>query len=135
MACGTGLVGKYLAQEGFSKIDGIDVSTGMLEEASLKNCYNRLEEFDCHEIQDFPMSLMNKFDVVTCAGVINNNHMDFKIFEEMIMACKKGGLMVFAARFSYMGSFWFESVIERMEKDNRIKLVDKEEFFKYDKLT
>lgn len=30
-ACGTGLVGKYLNEYGFSSIEGMDISKGMLE--------------------------------------------------------------------------------------------------------
>lgn len=135
MACGTGLVGKYLAQEGFRSVEGVDISTVMLQEAADKSCYSRLEEHDIDDIEEFPSRLKNRFDVVTCAGVVNNNHMDYKLFEEMVMAAKKGGLLVFAARYSFMGSYWYESVLEKMEEENRIKLVATEEFFKYDKLT
>jgi hypothetical protein len=61
--------------------------------------------------------------------------MDYRLFEDMVMASKKGGLLVFAARFSYMGAYWYEKVIERMQNDNRIKLLATEQFFKYDQLT
>ena len=44
MGCGTGLVGLYLAEKGFSKIDGIDASPGMLDMARDKDVYDNLEE-------------------------------------------------------------------------------------------
>merc|ERR1719409_208189 len=135
LACGTGLVGKYLAQEGFKNVEGVDISSGMLQEAAYKNCYSRLEEFDILDIDEYPARLKNKFDVVTCAGVINNNHMDYRLFEDMIMSVKKGGLLIFAARYSFMGSYWYEDVLERMEADNRIKAVATDKFFKYNNLT
>jgi len=61
--------------------------------------------------------------------------MDYRLFEDMVMASRKGGLLVFAARFSYMGAYWYEKVLERMENAGRIKLLDTAEFFKYDQLT
>ena len=44
MGCGTGLVGFYLAEKGFTNIDGVDASPGMLGEAKIKKVYNLLEE-------------------------------------------------------------------------------------------
>ena len=42
--------------------------------------------------------------------------------------------MVFAARFSYLGEYWYNSILEEMEKEGRIKFVMSEDFFKYDQL-
>jgi len=42
--CGTGLVGKALHDEGFRKIDGIDVSPNMIAEAKHRGVYQRLDE-------------------------------------------------------------------------------------------
>lgn len=61
--------------------------------------------------------------------------MDYRLFEDMVMSVKKGGLLIFAARYSFMGSYWYEEVLERMEADNRIKAVDTDNFFKYNNLT
>ena len=33
----------------------------------------------------FPADLKNSFDIVVCAGLINSNHMDERLFEEMIL--------------------------------------------------
>ena len=38
-ACGTGLIGKYLKEYGFSLIEGMDISPGMLEQAREKYAY------------------------------------------------------------------------------------------------
>lgn len=38
-ACGTGLIGKYLNESGFTLIDGMDLSPGMLEQARSKYVY------------------------------------------------------------------------------------------------
>ena len=44
MGCGTGLVGKYLGEYGFTNIDGVDASTGMLAESREKGVYRSLDE-------------------------------------------------------------------------------------------
>lgn len=86
--CGTGLVGQYLKQHGFTSITGIDVSSGMLEIAAAKGCYQSLEEWTLNDPENFPAHWKSKFDVVVCAGLMNNNHLDYKIFEEMVFATK-----------------------------------------------
>jgi hypothetical protein len=37
--------------------------------------------------------------------------MDYKLFEEMLLSAKKGGIIVFAARYSYVGEYWYDEII------------------------
>lgn len=60
--------------------------------------------------------------------------MDENIFEQMLLALKEGGVMVFAARFSYIGNYWYTEKLENLEKLGRIKFLDAESFFKYNNL-
>ena len=83
----------------------------MLEEAAEKGVYSELHEYTLGAPEDMPQHFKNRFDFVTCAGFVNNNHMDYLLFEEMLLAAKKGGYVVFAARFSYMGLYWYDHVI------------------------
>lgn len=133
-ACGTGLVGKYLHEHGFRNIVGVDVSPNMLEEASNKCVYSELHEHTLGNPEEMPVQWKNHFDFVTCAGLINNNHMDYLLFEEMLLSIKKGGYAVFAARFSYMGLYWYDQVIKEMQESGRWKLIATDTFFKYDQL-
>lgn len=80
------------------------------------------------------MNLRQQFDVVTCAGLVNNNYLDITIFESMLVALKRGGYLVFSARYSYLGDYWYVDQLEELEKLGRIKAVDQEAFFKYDNL-
>lgn len=121
MGCGTGLIGKYLAPKGFKNIVGLDISPNMLEEASVKAVYSELHEYTLGDVpngpDEFPQQFKNKHDFCVCAGVINNNHMEYTLFEEMLLSVKKGGYVVFAARFSYMGLYWYDKVIKEMEEN------------------
>ena len=60
----------------------------MLEEAANKCCYKELDEHELGNPEDLPEKYKNTFDFVTCAGLINNNHMDYLLFEEMLLSCK-----------------------------------------------
>lgn len=135
MGCGTGLVGQQLAKKGFKTVVGLDISPNMLEEASNKGVYSELHE---HTLGEDPNSLpdqfKNKFDYVVASGLINNNHMDYLLFEEMILSCKKGGYIIFATRFSYMGMLWYDNIIKEIHNQGRWKLKATDSFFKYDQL-
>jgi len=134
-ACGTGLVGQYLSEYGCKKIDGLDISANMLEQASNKCVYRDLTQHTLGEDPDaLPQRFKNQHDFVTCSGLINNNHQDYLIFEEMLLSCKKGGYVIFAARYSMMGKYWYDNIIKEMADQGRWTLVATETFFKYDEI-
>lgn len=106
----------------------------MLEVCSEKGMYKELHEHALGDPSDFPEKFKLQFDFVTCAGLINNNHMDYLLFEEMLLSVKKGGYIVFAARYSQMGKYWYDDVIKEMQDSCRWTLKTTESFYKYDKL-
>jgi len=112
---------------------GLDISPNMLEIAKSKGYYSELKE---HALSEDPNTLpdnyKNKFDFVVASGLINNNHMDYLLFEEMVLSCKKGGYIIFATRFSYMGKLWYDTIIKEIHNQGRWKLKATEQFFKYD---
>lgn len=52
----------------------------------------------------------------------------------MLLSLKAGGIMIFAARFSYLGTFWYANKLEELEKLGRIKFLKSDSFFKYDNM-
>ena len=60
----------------------------MLQLAEKKGFYSNLLEFDLNDIEEFPQKWKNAFDIVVVSGMVNNNHMDWRLFEEMILGCK-----------------------------------------------
>lgn len=107
----------------------------MLEEASQKGVYSELTEHTLGEDPNtLPAQYKNKFDYVVASGLINNNHMDYLLFEEMLLSVKKGGFIIFATRFSYMGKYWYDSIIKEIHNNGRWKLKATDTFFKYDQL-
>lgn len=52
----------------------------------------------------------------------------------MLVSLKNGGIMVFAARYSFIGEYWYSEKLEALEKLGRIKALKSDSFFKYDKL-
>ena len=74
-------------------------------------------------METLPQDHRNNCDFVTAAGLINNNYLDFRIFEQMMLCLKPGGFMVFAVRYSYLGKLWYVDAIENLEKAGRIKYI------------
>ena len=89
---------------------------------------------DLCNIENFPQNFKNKYDLVVCAGTVNNNHMDYLLFEQMILAAKQSGLVMFAARFSFLGVYWYNDICKMIEDENRWKLIEEEAFYKYDRI-
>ena len=54
LGCGIGLIGKYLAPNGYKNIVGLDISPNMLEECSNSGVYKELHE---HTLGDDPNDL------------------------------------------------------------------------------
>merc|ERR1711981_575110 len=108
-----------------------------MEIADDKRVYKSLTQCELGQ-QDyagtFPVPLKCKFDFVTCTGFINNNQIDELVFEQMLLALKNGGKMVFAARFSYIGEYWYNAKLLELEKLGRIRAIKEDSFFKYDQL-
>lgn len=91
----------------------------MLEKAQEKNAYKTLDQLELGQedfLETFPYPYRNKFDFVTCAGFLNNNQMDSAIVEQMLISLKNGGMIVFAARYSYIGEYWYAEKLAELEK-------------------
>jgi len=52
----------------------------------------------------------------------------------MLLALKNGGKLVFAARFSYIGEYWYVPKLAELEKLGRIKAIKSDSFFKYENM-
>ena len=68
------------------------------------------------------------------AGLLTNNYMDERLFELMMTVAKKNALIVFAARFSYIGEHWYDDVLANLKSASRLKQIETEDFFKYDRI-
>lgn len=132
MGCGTGLVGQYLKERGFSQIVGVDASAGMLEKAREKGSYSELHELFLGKPDSFPEKFHGKFDVITASGILAEGHLDNSVFEEMLIALKVGGFAVFATRTMYLTQYNYIEKMTELETSKRWKLVKEVTFDRYD---
>lgn len=89
--CGTGLVGAHLAAIGGKKVDGVDLSPGMLELAAKTKAYRNLQTADLSTRLAFKDGA---YDALTCVGTLTQGHVGPGAIEEFVRVVKKGGFVV-----------------------------------------
>ena len=86
MGCGTGLSGLAFRAEGFTTIDGADVSQGMMEKAAKTGAYRALLM-----PRDIPQG---GYDMVAAVGVIGQGAGPPELFDTCLTYLRSGGLFV-----------------------------------------
>ena len=120
--CGTGLVGIALRRKGYNNVDGFDLSYGMVEAAEKTEAYRDLTG-GCDMTKRIEAYPDNCYDASISCGVFTLGHVPPTAIEEMIRITKPGGLVVVSTRKSYYDSTDFQGVCERLEAENKAKLV------------
>jgi len=95
----------------------------MLQIADEKKVYKALTQHTLggkDYLETFPNQLKNKFDFVTAGGLVEANHYDENLFQQMLFSLKNGGHLIFSAQFSYIGNFAYHETILQLEKAGRI---------------
>ncbi len=91
VGCGTGLVGQFLQQAGFTTYDGTDISPDMMEHAGSRG-YRKLIALDPGQ----PINVADSsYDVTLCVGVFTHGHLGPEGFEELQRITRSGGLICF----------------------------------------
>ena len=91
--CGTGLSAEALISCGFSSIDGIDISSEMVEIARGKSIYRNLECFNPDK--GIPVK-QNEYSIITAIGVISVGAAPITIFDQVFDLLPPNGLFAFS---------------------------------------
>ena len=120
--CGTGLVGAALAEAGYRVIDGIDLSSEMIEVARARAVYRTLEAgIDLTESP--PEHLAGGADVVMIAGVFTVGHIPPEALATVAQLCRKGGFLIVSTRQAYYDSTDYQAVSDGLVAEGRLELV------------
>ena len=113
VGAGTGLVGVALQGLGVNLIDGTDISSAMLAEAAMKDCYENLFEGDLTGTLDVEDGT---YQGIVSAGTFTHGHVGPEAFDELLRVAANGALFVlsinaehfeacgFAAKFEALGA-------------------------------
>ncbi|KAF4467305.1 hypothetical protein FALBO_5809 [Fusarium albosuccineum] len=121
--CGTGLVGEFLARLGAKKIDGVDLSPGMLDEARELGAYRSLDVTDLSR----PLAVKDSsYDVVTCVGTLTQAHVGPEAISEFVRVVKPGGYIVATVIQEIWQSGGYESHVKNLFDQGKIKVLSAE---------
>jgi predicted TPR repeat methyltransferase len=121
--CGTGLSGLALRAEGFTVIDGWDVSEGMLAQARDKGCYRALMRLDPEAAAPAPEDL---YPAAVAAGVIGVGAAPPEAFDGVMAALAPGGLLVLSLNDHALADPVFEARIMEWIDCSAAELLAKE---------
>ncbi|MDA8747305.1 methyltransferase domain-containing protein [Litoreibacter sp.] len=86
--CGTGLSGQALTQAGFTTIDGMDPSSGMLDQCREKGLYRDLIQLDLSG--PLPIA-QDKYHAIMAVGVISTGAGPASLMDDLIALLPSGG--------------------------------------------
>ena len=125
VGAGTGLLGMALAEAGFTRLDGLDLSAGMLAEAARKHVYREL--FEAKLGDDLALDDA-AYDGVVAAGVLTTGHAPAESLDELVRITRAGGLVIFTLRTDRMPPDFGEK-LSALERANRWRLVERGDEF------
>ena len=106
--CGSGLVGIEMQKNGYSNIDGVDLSQDMINLIP-KGIYKNLEVVNLNK----PLKCENnKYDVVMCVGTFTYGHVKPQALDEMIRITRSGGLICFSVNEGIHEEYGFDIKIK-----------------------
>jgi len=117
---GTGLLGVALAKAGFTQLDGVDLSPGMLAQAARKHVYADLREGRLGDDLEYETGT---YDGVVSAGVLTTGHAPAASLDELVRITRPGGHVIFTLRSDRMPE-GFEDKIAHLEGASRWELVE-----------
>jgi len=82
-------------------------------------------------LENFPIKHRKQYDFVTASDLVTNNFETEKIFEEMLLSLRNGGIMIFTTKFSYLGNYWYTEALEKLEKSGRVQALGCSQFFQF----
>ena len=121
VGCGTGQVGEYLAEAGFTAIDGMDLSEEMVEIARQRGVYRELTaDVDLN----FPLASnwAGRYAVTLCCGVFTLGHVKPEALRHLVAITRPGGLVLTSTRTAYYVDSNYQSVTDQMIENGEVGL-------------
>ncbi len=115
LGCGTGLAGKALAALGYTHIDGVDFSLGMLAVAKDRNCYTKLSHADLNAGADIREQ---SYAAAVSVGVFGQ-HVLPTALDEAIRMVASGGVVCFSVNERAFDDYGFRDKVGALGAEGR----------------
>lgn len=119
--CGTGLVGQVLHRMGYKKIDALDYSQAMLDQAKEKGVYGDFFQADLSKSVALES---DTYDAVVCVGTLTYAHVGPEAFDEFIRITKPGGRVCFTIREGAYEDYDYRKRMLELETNNVWELLE-----------
>jgi predicted TPR repeat methyltransferase len=106
---GTGLIGEWLAITGYTDVEALDISPGMLAVAERKGVYKTLHQAALGTTLPFAD---NRFAAIISAGVFTTGHVGVEGLDDLFRICAPGGTIVLTVK----DVLWHSSFRERISQ-------------------
>jgi len=122
VACGPGNVAFILKQKGYTNMDGLDPSSGLLDAAMKKELYNKT--ICCYVTPDDPTPIEdNTYDVLLCSAGMFPGSIVPQAFTELLRITKPGGIIAWNIADGYEGfnDFFltYDAIYKQLISDGR----------------
>jgi predicted TPR repeat methyltransferase len=121
--CGSGAVGLELNKLGYSTIDGLDISQGMLDVAKKLAVYRELKIADLTKTLD---AKNGAYDGLVCCGTFTHGHLGKEPLEEFMRVVRSGGVLAATVLETFWDEGGFAEEVGRLEKKGVVEVVEKE---------
>lgn len=92
---GTGLIGAWLKLVGYPRVEGLDISEGMLAVAARRGVYDKLHNAALGGSLPFETGA---FAGIVSVGVFTSGHVGAEGLDEIIRICRPGGIIVLTVK-------------------------------------
>ena len=111
IGCGTGLTCKFLHQQGYDHLDGVDLSPDMVRVAQDRNIYRHVRVADVNQ----PFAIVGgSYDAVVCSGTFTHGHVGSEPLDEIFRVLKPGGILVCTVHNDLWRARGFEAKFESL---------------------
>ncbi len=118
---GTGLVGVELNRLGYSDLEAMDISRGMLEVAGSKNVYGALHQ----KVMGEPLGFQtDSYDAAIGVGVLTLGHAPASSLDELVRVTKPGGVIAFTLRPDVYQQNGFREKQEELAAEGKWELME-----------
>jgi len=118
---GTGQLGVVLRKAGYLRVDAMDMSPGMLAEATAKGVYANLREGRLGDPLDYPDGA---YDAVVASGVFTTGHAPPSGLAELVRITRSGGHVIFTLRSDEVPP-GFDGVMQGLLDDGAWELAER----------
>ena len=117
IGCGTGLAGQVLAGQGFTTIDGLDISPEMMQVAQERGGYRHFLAADLNHPLDMPDA---QYGGATCCGTFTHGHVGAGCLDELFRILRPGAPFAFTVKREVWEPMGFKATLARLVADGTI---------------